>query len=418
MNIIFIHQNFPGQYRHLVKQFLSDGQNRIVGICQSQAPGVTDKAFAQVLKSVYKPHREPAKTTHPYLKNVEKNIVTGQGVVRRLLDLRKKGFNPDLAFAHLGWGEALYFKDIFPDVPLIGYCEFYYHGNGADLGFDPEFPATIDDRMRVRTWNATQLISLASADICVSPTQWQKSLYPVEFRDKIQVIHEGINTEQVKPDREVALTLPDGMILTKDREVVTYTARGLEPYRGFHVFMRAAEEICRRRPKCHIIITGGDETRYGKKLPGGMSWREKMLKEVTINPARVHFMGYVPYKTHLKILQVSSAHVYLTVPFVLSWSMLEAMAAECVVIGSATPPVEEFIDDGRNGLLVDFFSPQKIADRVDEVLDDPDRMRHLGKAARQDIVEHYEVRNKLSEYDGLWHSLIGNKKTNLYKTDD
>lgn len=414
MNIIFIHQNFPGQYRHLVKQFLADGQNRLVGICQPQAPGIRDKVFIKVLKSVYKPHREPAKTTHPYLKNVEKNIVTGQGVARTLLALKKKGFNPDLAFAHLGWGEALYFKDVFPDVPLIGYCEFYYHGNGADLGFDPAFPATIDDRMRIRTWNATQLISLASADICVSPTQWQKSLYPSEFRNKIRVIHEGVDTEQVKPDYGVRLTLPGGMILTKDREVITYTARGLEPYRGFHVFMRAAEEICRRRPNCHIIITGSDEARYGKKLPGGMSWREKMLKKVTIDPARVHFMGYVPYETHLKILQVSSAHVYLTVPFVLSWSMLEAMAAECVVIGSATPPVQEFIDDGRNGLLVDFFSPQRIADRVDEVLDDPDRMRHLGKAARNAIVEHYEVRNKLAEYQGLWHSLIGSKKTTLY----
>jgi glycosyltransferase involved in cell wall biosynthesis len=406
MNIVFIHQNFPGQYRHLVRQFLADPANRIVGICQPQAPGIRNKVFVQVLRSVYKPHREPAKTTHPYLANVERNVLNGQGVARVLLNLQKKGFKPDIAFAHIGWGEALYFKDIFPDVPLIGYCEFYYHGQGADLGFDPEFPASMDDRMRVRTWNATQLVSLASCDICVSPTQWQKSLYPAEFQNKIRVVHEGIDTVLVKPDPAATLILPDRTTLTKDMEVITYTARGLEPYRGFHIFMKAAEEICRRRPRCHIVITGGNEARYGKRLPGNQTWRAKLLKEVKLDPARVHFMGYVPYETHLNTLQISSAHVYLTVPFVLSWSMLEAMAAGCVVIGSKTPPVEEFIEDGRNGLLVDFFSPQKIADRVDGVLDHPDRMSHLGQAARQDIIKNYEVKKKLVDHQELYTSLL------------
>jgi glycosyltransferase involved in cell wall biosynthesis len=406
MNIIFIHQNFPGQYRHLVKQFLADGQNRIVGICQPQAPGIRDKVFGKVLKSVYKPHREPAKTTHPYVSNVEKHVLNGQGVARALLAFKKKGFKPDIAFAHIGWGETLYFKDVFPDVPLVGYCEFYYHGDGVDLGFDPEFPVSMDDRMRIRTWNSTQLVSLASLDACVSPTEWQKSLYPAEFQNKIKVIHEGINTEQAKPDPAAVLTLPNGVTLTKDMEIITYTARGLEPYRGFHIFMRAVEEICRRRPKCHIIITGGDEVRYGKRLPGNVSWRTKLLKEVTIDPARVHFIGLVPYETHLKTLQVSSAHVYLTVPFVLSWSVMEAMAAECVLVGSATPPVQEVIKDGRNGLLFDFFSPKQIADRVDKVLDHPDRMHHLGQVARQDIIKHYDVRDKLAEYQKLWQEMV------------
>jgi glycosyltransferase involved in cell wall biosynthesis len=244
-------------------------------------------------------------------------------------------------------------------------------------------------------------LSLAATDICVSPTQWQKDLYPAGFQNKIQVIHEGIDTAIVKPDKAATLSLPDGAALTKDMEVITYTARGLEPYRGFHVFMKAAEEIIRRRPRCHIVITGGDETRYGKKLPGNQSWRAKLLKEAKFDPARVHFMGYVPYETHLKTLQISSAHVYLTVPFVLSWSILEAMAAGCVVIGSKTPPVEEFIKDGRNGLLVDFFSAHNIADRVDEVLNRPDRMGHLGQASRRDIVEHYDVKKQLAQYKTL-----------------
>jgi glycosyltransferase involved in cell wall biosynthesis len=302
--------------------------------------------------------------------------------------------------------EVLYFKDIFPDVPLVGHCEFYYHGDGADVDFDPEFPATIDDRMRIRTWNMTQLASLVSIDGGISSTRWQRNLYPSEFHRKIEIIHEGVNTEVVKPDGNQHLVLSDGTTLTKDMEVVTYTARGLEPYRGFHIFMKAVEEICRRRPQCHIIITGGDEVRYGKKLPDGLSYREKLLKEVTIDKKRVHFTGLVPYETHLKTLQISSAHVYLTIPFVLSWSMMEAMAAQCVIIGSATPPVEEIIEDGRNGLLCDFFSPQQIADRVDEVFNNPDRMRRLREAARRDIIEHYDVKDKLAEYQKLWQRLL------------
>lgn len=406
MNVLFIHQNFPGQFRHLARYFSSLVDNKVVGICQPQAPGIRDQQFSEVLKGVYKPHRRPAKNNHHYLARVEAAVLNGQGVARCLVDLRKKGFKPDIAFAHIGWGEVLYFKDVFPDVPLIGHCEFYYHGNGADVGFDPEFPATIDDRMRVRTWNMIQLASLVSVDGGVSPTRWQRDLYPSEFHRKIAIIHEGVDTETVRPDPLQRLALPDGTTLTKDMEVVTYTARGLEPYRGFHIFMKAAEEICRRRPRCHIVITGGDEARYGKKLPDSSSYRKKLLKEVVIDKKRVHFMGLVPYETHLKTLQISSAHVYLTIPFVLSWSMIEAMAAQCVIIGSATPPVEEVIEDGRNGLLCDFFSYQQIADRVDEVFNDAGRMHRLGEAARHDIIKHYNVKDKLTEYQKLWQRLL------------
>ncbi|MBP6941759.1 MAG: glycosyltransferase family 4 protein [Syntrophorhabdaceae bacterium] len=406
MDILFIHQNFPGQFRHLVNHFISAADNRVVGICQPQAPGIRDKQFSSVLKSVYRPHRKPSESVHPYLFKVEDAVLNGQGAARCLIDLKKKGFRPDVAFAHIGWGEALYFKDVFPDVPLIGHCEFYYHGNGADVGFDPEFPTTVDDRMRVRTWNMTQLLSLVSIDAGVSPTLWQRDRYPSEFHKKIEIIHEGIDTESIKPDIDQRLTLPDGATLTKDMEVITYTARGLEPYRGFHIFMKGAEEICRRRPRCHIVITGGDEVRYGKRLPDGISYREKLLQEAAIDHGRIHFMGLVPYETHIKTLQVSSAHVYLTIPFVLSWSMMEAMAAQCVIIGSATPPVEEVIEDGRNGLLCDFFSPQQIADRVDEVFNAPGRMHRLGETARRDIIERYNVNDKLAEYRKLWQGFL------------
>lgn len=297
-------------------------------------------------------------------------------------------------------------KDVFPDSIVVGYCEFYYRSQGADVGFDPEYPSVLDDLLRVRTLNATQLLTLPSVDAAVSPTNWQKSLYPPEYQEKIRVIHEGIDTDRVKPNGNVGLRLPGGIALHKGMEIVTYVARGLEPYRGFHIFMRAAEQICRRRPTCHILIVGGDDVRYGKRLTDKQSYREKMLKEVEIDRERVHFLGVVPYDVYLKVLQISSAHVYLTIPFVLSWSMLEAMAAECVIIGSATPPVQEVITDGDNGLLFDFFSANQLADRVDEVLDHPDKMRNLGKKARQDIITKYNVSDRIEEYKGLYNSFF------------
>lgn len=411
MNLLFIHQNFPGQFTHLVAHFAAFPDNHVAAICQGQAPGLRNRNFASVAKTVYRPHRRPSSTNHPYLFRGEAHVLNGQGVARALLQLRRKGFKPDLTFAHIGWGEAIYFKDIFPDVPMIGYCEFYYRSQGADVGFDPEYPAVLDDRLRVRTLNASQLLTLPSLDAGVSPTRWQKSLYPSEYQSRIRVIHEGVDTQRVRPDSKQRLVLPSGVTLTKDMEVVTYTARGLEPYRGFHIFMRAVEEICRRRPNCHIVITGGDEVRYGKRLPDNQSYRAKLLNEVAIDHGRVHFLGFVPYDIHVKVLQVSSAHVYLTVPFVLSWSVLEAMAAECVIIGSATPPVQEVIRDGENGLLFDYFSSEELADRVDEVLDDPNRKHNLAIKAREDIVKKYELGDGIEEYKRLCRSFVSDSAT-------
>ena len=228
--------------------------------------------------------------------------------------------------------------------------------------------------LRIRTKNSINLLNLQVSDAGISPTQWQKSLYPSEYQSKISVIHEGVNTDIAKPNSKAAFTLPNGQKLTAKDKVVTYVARNLEPYRGFHQFMRALPEICQRQPDCHVLIVGGDEISYGKKPDGGLNYREKMLNEVHIDQNRVHFLGKLPYADYLSVLQISSAHIYLTVPFVLSWSMLEAMAAECVVIVSNTAPVSEVINS-ENGILVDFFSPTEIAQKVVEVLENPKNLR-------------------------------------------
>lgn len=396
MRALFLHQNFPGQFPHIARHLASIKGNQIVSFSQPQARGLPE-----LPNVVYKPSRGVTKGIHHYLAGTESAVLNGQATTRAMEALKKQGFVPDVVIGHAGWGETLYVKDVFPDTKLINYFEFFYHAKGADTNFDPEFPNAADDYLRIRTKNIVNLLSLSNCDAGISPTQWQRSLYPAEYKPKISVIHEGVDVDTVVENPGASLTLPDGRVLTKDDHVITYVARNLEPYRGFHVFMRAAQEICKRRKDCHIVIVGGDDVSYGKAAADGKSYREHMLSEVDLDLNRVHFLGRVPYPIYLNILQISSAHVYLTVPFVLSWSMLEAMAASCLVIGSDTAPVKEVIEDGKNGLLVDFFSPMDIANRVDEVLDNPDKFKAMRKAAREFITDNYTVKRSIALYMDL-----------------
>lgn len=404
MKILFLHQNFPGQFRHLAKHLASDPQNRVVAICQKHAPGLPEVPNTLV----YTPSRTPGKIHH-YLRLMEEGVLNGQAVAKLLLKLKHSGFTPDIVIAHPGWGEALYVKDVYPSTPILGLFEFYYHADGSDANFDPEYPLDLDGRARIRTRNGLHLLNLTICDAGVSPTHWQKSLHPQEFHSKISVIHEGIDTTLVAPNPQQTFKLPNGRVLSRNDEVITYVSRNLEPYRGFHQFMRAAEEICKRRPNVQIVIVGGDDVSYGKKLPNGETYRQKMLREVTIDQNRVHFLGKIPYAAYLSLLQVSSAHIYLTVPFVLSWSMLEAMAAGCLVIGSDTSPVREVIKHKTNGMLVDFFSPQQAADIVEEMILGPEFTKLIRKNARQTIVQYFEVGNSLKQYKALIRALVGDK---------
>lgn len=400
MRALFLHQNFPGQYPHIAKHLMANQNNQVIAICQKQAKGLTG-----INRINYTPSRLPTKNMHHYLVGTESAILNGQATMRVMQELKQSGFVPDVIIGHAGWGETLYCKDIFPDSKLINYFEFFYHATSADTGFDPEYPNTADDVLRIRIKNSVNFLSLDSCDVGISPTAWQKSLYPIEYQPKISVIHEGIHTELAKPNSDAQLTLPDGRVLTANNHVITYVARNLEPYRGFHIFMRAVQVICQRRKDCHIVIVGGDEVSYGRATKG-KTYKQQMLEEVTLDHSRVHFMGRLPYEDYLKVLQISSAHVYLTVPFVLSWSCLEAMAAGCVVIGSNTPPVQEVIEHNKTGLLVDFFSPTEIADAVDRALDHANELQPLRAAARKFVCEHYPVSRSIKQYDHLLKQLL------------
>jgi glycosyltransferase involved in cell wall biosynthesis len=299
-------------------------------------------------------------------------------------------------------------------VPLLAYFEFFYHRNGVDVGFDPEFVSLFDDLARLRTKNAVNLMGIDAADWGHTPTRWQQSLYPPEMRRRISVIHEGVDTDAAAPNPGAWSRLArSGHRLTAMDEVITYVSRNLEPYRGFHIFMRALPEILRRRPRAHAIIVGGDDVSYGYPALPGTTYRERMLQEVggRLDLDRVHFLGQVPYDVYLNILQVSSAHIYLTYPFVLSWSFIEAMACGCLLIGSATPPVMEVLEDGVNGLSVDFFSPEALASRVDEVLARPGRLADLRARARETVIANFDLRRRqLPRWEGLIDDIVNERR--------
>ncbi|MGE5539732.1 MAG: glycosyltransferase family 4 protein [Gemmatimonas sp.] len=405
MRILFIHQNMPGQFKHLAQSLAADRRNQVVFVTKRP-----DVQLPNVAKAQYTPPRAAAEGTHHYLRSFENAVLYGQCVARVGMELKRKGFVPDVVVAHPGWGESLFVRDVFPDARILNFCEFYYHAFGADTNFDPAFPLDPDDVFRVRMRNSHLLHALESCDWGISPTEWQKAQHPPEFRDKISVIFDGIDTDAIRPDPQARFALPDGRELKSGDPVVTYVSRNLEPYRGFPYFIRALPEILRRRSDAEVVVLGGDDVSYGRPPKEGGCWREAMLKEVPLDPGRVHFLGRVPYARYLDLLRVSAAHVYLTVPFVLSWSMIEAMSAGCLIVGSSTPPVREVIEDGRNGVLVDFFSVADVADRVVDALDDPARFAAIRDGARRTAIERYDVKRCLAAQRALIDRLAAGER--------
>ena len=387
MRFLFLHPNFPAQFRHLATALAQDPNHQVVFGTMRQSgtlPGVH--------KVLYQPTRTAAPQTHPYVQNLENAVLQGQAAYRMAQTLRAQGFSPDIIYGHSGWGPTLLLQDLFPQATLLCYFEWFYHAHGTDADFDPSDPLDADAEARIRIRNAAILLDLVHCDRGLLPTQWQHQQFPSAFHSKLTVKHDGIDTAYFQPQPGATLSLPAlNLDCSQVKELVTYTTRGMEPYRGFPQFMAAVALIQQRRPHCHVVVVGDDRVAYGKPLPDGKTYKQLMLETLPLDRERLHFTGLLPYNQYRQVLQASSVHLYLTRPFVLSWSMLEAMATGCLVIASNTPPVTEIITDGKNGLLVDFFAPEQIADRVDEVLDHPDRLTAIRQKARATIMQRYNL---------------------------
>ncbi len=396
MRILFVHQNFPGQFKFLAPALAADPANQVVAMNMRT---IAAQNWQGVRLLPYTSERGSTKGVHPWVSDFETKTIRGEACFRAALQLKADGFSPEVIIAHPGWGESLFLKEVWPEAKLGIYCEFYYHAEGTDVGFDLEFPSKSDaDACRLRLKNLNNLLHFQVADAGLSPTAWQKSTFPEPFRSAISVVHDGIDTEVVAPNTNIALTLGGTVVLTKKDEVITFVNRNLEPYRGYHIFMRALPEMLRRRPTAQVLIVGGDKVSYGAKSESGHTWKEIFANEVRpkisdADWARVHFLGGIPYSQFISLLQLSTVHLYLTYPFVLSWSLLEAMSAGCAIVASDTSPVHEAIRHNVTGQLVNFFDVGGVAEKVCALLDNPAERSRLGTNARAYARSNYDLKS-------------------------
>jgi glycosyltransferase involved in cell wall biosynthesis len=386
VRVLFIHQNFPAQFRHIAPALAAAGH-------EVKAIAIQPRAnLLGVANLTYSVTRSSTKGIHPWAIDFESKTIRAEGIAHKMVELRSAGYTPDVVVGHPGWGETWLVKDVWPNAPLLAFQEFYY---GADMSFDAEFTTTNEEsRWRTRIKNANILVGLETMDWGLSPTEWQKAQFPQHHRERISVIFDGIDTDAICPEPSASVNVGwPPVTLRKGDEAVVFISRNLEPYRGYHSFMRSLPTLFELRPNARVIIVGGDERGYGS-VPERGTWRQQFLDEVRgrIDYARVHFIGRVPHEVLVALYRVAACHVYLTYPFVLSWSMLESMSAGGLVVGSHTPPVEEVIVHGENGLLVDFFDPEAIARQVAEVLAAPQDYEALRTAARRTVVESYDLR--------------------------
>lgn len=412
MRILLIHQNFPGQYKHLAP-ILAELGHQVVAL----TPKVQKPVKWQGVNVIpYAIRGSSTANLHPWLIDFETKVLRGQSCYAAARDLRKRGFTPDVILAHHGWGESMFLKDVWPEARLGLYCELYHLTTKEFTNFDPEF-AKDDletDALRIRMKNLNNRLHAEVMDAGISPTAFQASTFPDSYQSRLTVAHDGIDTAVVKPDPEAALEITGGKVVTREDEVITFINRNLEPYRGYHIFMRALPELLRRRPNAQVVMIGGDEVSYGASPPKGQTWKQIYIDEVRskISDAdweRVHFLGRVPYDRFLAMMQVSRVHVYLTYPFVLSWSLLESMATECAIVASGTRPVQEVLTEGETGRMVDFFDGPAMVERVCELMDDPEQRRALGKAARAFAVENYDLHSRCLPKHLQWVTDLGEK---------
>ena len=411
MNFLFVHQNFPGQYVHLLRSLLADNEAR---------PGTHEIVFMTepnqnymdgVRKVTYSRPPPQPKALAPAAWEFESAALRAQAGYQGAQQIKALGFKPDIIIGHHGWGEMLNLCDVFPNVPILGYFEFYYRIHNSDVNFDPEFPMDETRFGAVRAKNTINLLAVALEQWGQTPTRWQYDTYPVWAKGKIRIIEEGVNLEQCAPEpalRKKKITVGPLTVGPKQK-LLTFVSRNLEPYRGFHTLMRALPKVLSEYPDLVVSIVGGNEVSYGAPPPNGGSWKDVFLKEVhdRIDLSRVHFMGKVKYQDHLTLLKRSDAHVYLSYPFVASWSLREALACGCPIVGADSVTVTEFIKDGTNGLVTPTLDPAKLAETILRLLNDKALSAKLRLGARACAEKHLGMADYLSKYRAYIEDIAG-----------
>jgi glycosyltransferase involved in cell wall biosynthesis len=389
VRILFVHCNYPAQFRHLSRHLAEQDGHEVCFLAQNRE--WTAEAHDQIRLLRYQLGRDAqGQLCHPYLRRFETAVLHGQAALREAMRLRQTGFEPDLIIGHSGFGNTLYLKEVWPKAKFLGYFEWFYRSNGSDVGFGSTTPPSPDTSLRVHTYNTPIVMDLALSDAAICPTAWQASQFPLRLQPQLDVIFDGIDTTQLQPcspeQRNGALKLMD-VNIPADVPLVTYVTRCFEPYRGWPQVAQGLSLLLQRNPRAHVLLVGSDDVAYGSKRGDGQSWREWALEQWPIDPDRLHRLPALQYQDYLQVLRRSWVHVYWTVPFILSWSLMESLASGCCLVASDTPPVREMITSGKQGLLVDFFDPDALAQQVDALLHDPLRREQLGIEARQKILD-------------------------------
>ena len=400
MRILFSHTNFPAQFRRLVPALVQEGHD-VVFLAKSKEWHATHSEGFRLLK--YECAREGGSAAiHPYLRKFESAVLEGQACYRLAMGLVDEGWFPDWIINHVGYGNGFYLGDAFPQARRIGLFEWYYKSIDSDVDFLEGGFVHPDRQLKLRTWNAQILLELADCDHCITPTYWQRQQFPDKFRDHMTVLHEGIDVEFMGTLKKQSMPRPSVLPDDPRIEVVTYVSRCFEEYRGFPQVMRALELLQQRRPNLHVLIAGHDGIAYGAGRADGRSWGKWAREECQLDPANTHWLGMLQEQEYWQVLAHSQVHIYLTIPFVLSWSLLEAMAAGCALVASDTPPVQEVLSHEDSALLVDFFDSEAQACAIERLLDNPILAVQLANSAKQ-RVQDYGAAKGIAD----WKSLLG-----------
>lgn len=384
MNILFSHLNFPAQFGRFGAYLARQGWE-VTFLTEKE--GVTAPAGCQIIRM--KPHREPTEGVHRFARPLEKAMITGQAFANAALAAHDRGLSPELVVAHSGWGAGTFAKAVWPDCCYVSYVEWYYRYPPVDA-FDPPKGNAADGRALALARNAPTLLDLAEADAVLCPTHFQAAQFPKHLRERMTVLHDGVDTGFFRPDDGARLPERIGP-LPADAEIVTYATRGMEPHRGFPEFMRAVALLQQRRPRLHAVIGGQDRVAYGAKRKDDQTWKQAMLNEFDLDRTRLHWPGLMPYDDWCRMLQASHVHLYLTVPFVLSWSLVEAMAAGCALVASDVAPVREALEADVSAKLVDHRDTAALADAVERLLEDRAHAQTLGRNARSAALRRFDA---------------------------
>ena len=400
MKILFLHRTFPSQFHHLAAYFIREGHEvrflaTVVG--EGDAP-----ALAGMEPQLFSLDLETEGNLPPELEKLSAAVHCGKAAAKALKDLAAAGFYPDIIIGHADWGLLLYLKTVCPESFLVGYFEWYPHDWNEKLITPLAVEPDLEAKRCHFTAGATTLLSFQACNACLCPTIWQRDQFPLEYRPRLKVLHEGIDTNFETADKQSGFSLlRTGCNIPAGIPLVTYVSRGLEPLRGFSQFMAAARLLLKHRPDCHIIIAGKDASYYGSPPQDGHHTWKHIEDDIGIDYTRIHFTGRLSREEYKKLLRASWVHVYLTRPFVLSWSLLESMAAGCAVVAADTAPVREVITDGVNGLLTAPSDPEKTVMRIEELLNNAPLRQRLGEAAKNFIQKDYDSK-RCAEKQAEW----------------